>query len=157
MIVNMWQQLPAESHYSCIKMQSQLQEWPAMEVLSVIRFLLAKEISQAKIHRKVAAVYGANTMTFRGVSNWCHEFETGRMRFSVVGRPSNIVHRTVPIWSQVTAVKKYCWPSIPIRLKGHASDKGISCSKMTSTNWYTSGINVSVCRAIMRKSDQCGL
>jgi hypothetical protein len=36
---------------------------------SVIPFLLANGLSEVKIHRQVLAVFGANYMTFKGVSH----------------------------------------------------------------------------------------
>jgi hypothetical protein len=73
----------------------------------VISFLLAKGISRSEINREVVAVYGANAMTFHGVSHWCHGFETGRM--SVTNSPRSgrsSTSPTVQFWSKVTTTEK---------------------------------------------------
>jgi hypothetical protein len=62
-----------------------------MDVRSVMRFLLAKGFSQAKIHQEVVTVYGTNAVTFQGVRHWYREFETGHMSVTYspwLGRPS---------------------------------------------------------------------
>jgi hypothetical protein len=46
-----------------------LQEWPVLEDRSMIRFLLAKGLSQAKIDHKVVTMYSTNAMTFQSVSH----------------------------------------------------------------------------------------
>jgi len=46
-------------------------------VLSVIRFLNAKEERPAEIHKQIVAVYG-NLVNRQNVTKWCREFSEGR-------------------------------------------------------------------------------
>ena len=46
------------------------------EVLSVIRFLIAKFERPAEIHKRIIAVYG-NVMNRQNVVKWCCEFYEG--------------------------------------------------------------------------------
>ena len=63
------------------------------EVTAVIRFLSAKNISAAEIHRQITEVYGPNIMSDSKVRKWMRAFNEGREnvhdepRF---GRPSVI-------------------------------------------------------------------
>lgn len=50
----------------------------ACEIRSVIRFLCAKEVKAAEIHRQISAVYGQNIMTGGMVRRWVRAFKDGR-------------------------------------------------------------------------------
>jgi hypothetical protein len=47
-------------------------------IRAVIRFLWAKKIQPADIHRQVREVYGEGTMSESMVRRWCRQFESGR-------------------------------------------------------------------------------
>jgi transposase len=54
-------------------------ETPAdCEIRAVIRFLQAKNIQPADIHRQVCEVYGEGVMSDSMVRRWCRQFESGR-------------------------------------------------------------------------------
>jgi hypothetical protein len=48
------------------------------EVRTVIRFLHAKQMSAADIHRELCVVYGPNIMSEGSVRQWCRMFRNGR-------------------------------------------------------------------------------
>jgi len=48
------------------------------EIRAVIRFLQAKNIQPADIHRQVCEVYGEGAMGDSMVRRWCRQFESGR-------------------------------------------------------------------------------
>ncbi|GFW83103.1 histone-lysine N-methyltransferase SETMAR [Trichonephila clavipes] len=48
------------------------------EIRSVIRFLTAKNISAAEIHRQISDVYGPNAMSSSKVRKWVRAFKDGR-------------------------------------------------------------------------------
>jgi len=48
------------------------------EIRAVIRFLQAKNIQPADIHRQVCEVYGEGAMSDSIVRRWCKQFESGR-------------------------------------------------------------------------------
>jgi len=48
------------------------------EIRAVIRFLQAKNIQPADIHRQVCEVYGEGAMSDSMVRRWCRQFESGR-------------------------------------------------------------------------------
>ncbi|GBN55166.1 hypothetical protein AVEN_231700-1 [Araneus ventricosus] len=61
------------------------------EVREVIRFLWAKKLSAAGIHRELCAVYRPNIMSEGVVRQWVHFFKDGRTNIpdeSRSGRPS---------------------------------------------------------------------
>ncbi|GBL72998.1 hypothetical protein AVEN_128168-1 [Araneus ventricosus] len=61
------------------------------EVRGVIRFLWAKRLSAADIHRELCAVYGPNIMSEGVVRQWVRFFKDGRTNIhdkSRSGRPS---------------------------------------------------------------------
>ncbi|KAJ4445411.1 hypothetical protein ANN_07216 [Periplaneta americana] len=61
------------------------------EVRAVIRFLHAKSLNAAEIHRQLCVVYGPNVMSQRKVSSWCKQFSEGRTNVhdeERSGRPS---------------------------------------------------------------------
>ncbi|GBN74832.1 hypothetical protein AVEN_137482-1 [Araneus ventricosus] len=61
------------------------------EVRRVIRFLWAKKLSAADIHRELCAVYGPNIMSEGSVRQWVRFFKDGRTNIhdeSRSGRPS---------------------------------------------------------------------
>ena len=47
------------------------------EIRAVIRFLEAKNIQPADIHRQVCEVYGEEAMSGSMVRRWCWQFESG--------------------------------------------------------------------------------
>jgi hypothetical protein len=54
-------------------------EYPAIcEVQLVIRFLNAKNVRPAEIHRHIVEVYGEGAMKAGGVREWCRLFKEGR-------------------------------------------------------------------------------
>ena len=66
------------------------------EVLSVIRFLIAKFERPAEIHKRIIAVYG-NVMNRQNVTKWCRELSEGRADIhdeQRSGRPSLISDET---------------------------------------------------------------
>ncbi|GFV65905.1 histone-lysine N-methyltransferase SETMAR [Trichonephila clavipes] len=48
------------------------------EIRSVIRFLTAKNVSVAEIHRQISDVYGPNAMSSSKVHKWVRAFKDGR-------------------------------------------------------------------------------
>jgi hypothetical protein len=48
------------------------------KIPAVIRFLPAKNMSAAEIHREICAVYGRNEMSDGTVRQWCRMFKDGR-------------------------------------------------------------------------------
>ncbi|GFX12532.1 uncharacterized protein TNCV_3156531 [Trichonephila clavipes] len=48
------------------------------EIRSVIRFLTAKNVSAAEIHRQISDVYGPNAMSSSKVRKWVRAFMDGR-------------------------------------------------------------------------------
>jgi hypothetical protein len=63
------------------------------EICAVIRFLHAKNVSAAEIHRELCTVNGQNITSEGSVRRWCKIFKDGRakkiltMKSEVVGRP----------------------------------------------------------------------
>ncbi|GBN28619.1 hypothetical protein AVEN_36171-1 [Araneus ventricosus] len=49
------------------------------EVRSVIRFLNAKKVKPAEIHRQLVEIYGENVMTDGMVRKWVRQFNDGRI------------------------------------------------------------------------------
>ncbi|GFX95014.1 histone-lysine N-methyltransferase SETMAR [Trichonephila clavipes] len=63
------------------------------EIWSVIRFLTAKNVSAAEIHRQISDVYGPNAMSSSKVHKWVRAFKDGRKNVHDEprsGRPSVI-------------------------------------------------------------------
>ncbi|GBN93450.1 hypothetical protein AVEN_182407-1 [Araneus ventricosus] len=63
------------------------------EVHSVIRFLNAKKVKPAEIHRQLVEIYGENVMTDGMVRKWVRQFNDGRTNVhdeARSGRPSVI-------------------------------------------------------------------
>lgn len=61
------------------------------EVRAVIRFIWAKKIKPAEIHRELCSVYGENIMSDSAVRKWCRLFGEGRTNVhdeERSGRPS---------------------------------------------------------------------
>ncbi|GBM16608.1 hypothetical protein AVEN_88950-1 [Araneus ventricosus] len=61
------------------------------EVRSIIRFLNAKKVKPAEIHRQLVEIYGENVMTDGMVRKWVRHFKDGRTNVHVEarsGRPS---------------------------------------------------------------------
>ncbi|GBN66941.1 hypothetical protein AVEN_168209-1 [Araneus ventricosus] len=64
------------------------------EVRSVIRFLNAKEVKPAEIHRQRVEIYGENVMTDGMVRKWARQFNDGRTNVhdeARSGRPSVVI------------------------------------------------------------------
>jgi hypothetical protein len=53
------------------------------EILAVIRFLHAKNISVAKIYRELGSVYGHNVTSEGTVGQWCRMFKDGDQMFTI--------------------------------------------------------------------------
>ena len=51
------------------------------EIRSVIRFLKAKNVSAAEIHRQISDVYGPNAMSSSKVRKWMRVFKDGWENF----------------------------------------------------------------------------
>ncbi|GFW11148.1 HTH_48 domain-containing protein [Trichonephila clavipes] len=63
------------------------------EIRSVIRFLTAKNVLAAEIHRQISDVYGSNAMSSNKVRKWVRAFKGGRENVNDEprsGRPSVI-------------------------------------------------------------------
>lgn len=60
-------------------MSARLDQWNKQEVRAVIRFLNAKNLSAAEIHRQLVDVYGEDVMTRQSVAKWCVHFRAGRV------------------------------------------------------------------------------
>ncbi|GBN03244.1 hypothetical protein AVEN_229023-1 [Araneus ventricosus] len=61
------------------------------EVRSVIRFLNAKKVKPAEIHRQLVEIYGENVMTDGMARKWVRQYNNGRINFhdeERSGRPS---------------------------------------------------------------------
>ena len=72
----------------------------ACEIRSVIRFLTARNISAADIHRQITEVYGPNAMSEGKVRKWVREFKGGRENVNDEersGRPSVITDDLVNV------------------------------------------------------------
>ena len=70
----------------------------AYEVRSVIRFLSARNLSAAEIHRQICEVYGDTVMSESKVRKWVREFKDGRDNVrdeGRSGRPSLITDELV--------------------------------------------------------------
>ncbi|GFV00446.1 histone-lysine N-methyltransferase SETMAR [Trichonephila clavipes] len=68
------------------------------EIRSVIRFLTAKNVSAAEIHRQISDVYGPNVMSSSKVRKWVRAFKDGRENVHDEprsGRPSVITDALV--------------------------------------------------------------
>lgn len=83
---------------------SSIIESPAKcEVRSVIRFLHAKKLNAAEIHRQICEVYGPNIMSDSAVRRWCREFSEGRTNVhdeDRSGRPSLLTNELVELVNQ---------------------------------------------------------
>ena len=72
-------------------MASKISDPASCEVRAVIRFLNAKGINAAQIHRELIEVYGPGVMGEGKVRQWCREFKSGRTNVhdeERSGRPS---------------------------------------------------------------------
>ncbi|GFV36632.1 HTH_48 domain-containing protein [Trichonephila clavipes] len=70
------------------------------EIRSVIRFLTAKNVSAAEIHRQISDVYGPNAMSSSKVRKWLRAFKGGRENVNDeprFGRPSVITDDLVNV------------------------------------------------------------
>ncbi|GFW77200.1 histone-lysine N-methyltransferase SETMAR [Trichonephila clavipes] len=64
------------------------------EIRSVIRFLTAKNVSAAEIHRQISDVYGPNAMSSSKVRKWVRAFKDGWENVHDEprsGRPSSVI------------------------------------------------------------------
>jgi hypothetical protein len=55
------------------------------EIRAVIRFLHAKSISAAELHRELCSVYGHNVTSEVTVRQWCRMFKDGEQMFTTKG------------------------------------------------------------------------
>jgi hypothetical protein len=60
-------------------MATRREQWSKEEVLAVIRFLNARHVSAAEIHRQLVEVYGEEVMNRQSVAKWCAQFKAGRV------------------------------------------------------------------------------
>lgn len=60
-------------------MASKLETWSKLEVRSVVRFLTAKGLAPAEIHKELVMVYGDGVMSRKQVSVWSSAFKHGRV------------------------------------------------------------------------------
>jgi hypothetical protein len=51
---------------------------PSCEISAVIRFLRARNMTAAEIHRELCAVYDQNRMNEGSIRQWCRMFKDGR-------------------------------------------------------------------------------
>jgi hypothetical protein len=65
---------------SCqLKMATCWKQWSKEEVRAVIRFMNARHVSAAEIHRQLVEVYGEEVMSRQSVAKWCAHFKAGRV------------------------------------------------------------------------------
>ncbi|GBM94243.1 hypothetical protein AVEN_154452-1 [Araneus ventricosus] len=81
------------------------------EVRSVIRFLSARNLSAADIHRQICEVYGATAMCEGKVRKWVREFKARRDNVhddSLSGRPSVITEDMVaPVEAKILENRRF--------------------------------------------------
>jgi len=58
---------------------TRLVQWSQEKISVVIRFVHARHVSAAEIHRKLVEVYGEEAMSRQSVANWCSDFKSGRI------------------------------------------------------------------------------
>lgn len=63
-------------------MAARLNTWTTEEVRSVVRFLNAKCVSPAEIHKQLVEIYGQDVMSKKQVYTWCTLFANGRTSVS---------------------------------------------------------------------------
>jgi hypothetical protein len=61
------------------------------EIHTVIRFIHAKTLNAAEIHRKLRAVYGQNVMSEGTVRQSCRMFKDGRTNEQMITTKSEVV------------------------------------------------------------------
>jgi len=49
------------------------------QIRAVIRFLHARHVSAAEVHRQLVEVYGDEAMSRQSVANWCSDFKSGQI------------------------------------------------------------------------------
>lgn len=64
--------------YCGVKMFKTIERPADCEIRSVIRFLTARNVSAADIHRQICEVYGSNAMSDSKVRKWVRSFKDGR-------------------------------------------------------------------------------
>ncbi|GBM69716.1 hypothetical protein AVEN_88221-1 [Araneus ventricosus] len=69
------------------------------EVRSVIRFLNAKNVKPAEIHRQLVEIYGENVMTDGIVRKWVRQFNDGRKMFMTKHGVGDLL-LSVMVWLQ---------------------------------------------------------
>jgi hypothetical protein len=63
----------------CCCMATRLVHWSQEEICAVIRFLHARHVSAAEVHRQLVEVYGDEAMSRQSVANWCSDFKSRRI------------------------------------------------------------------------------
>jgi len=79
-------------------MAKRIENSAGCEIRAVIRFLQAKNIQPADIHRQVCDVYGEGATSDSMVRRWCRQFESGRDKVhddKRSGRPSVVTPHLV--------------------------------------------------------------
>ncbi|KAJ4432093.1 hypothetical protein ANN_20707 [Periplaneta americana] len=66
------------SEPQAVKMCAAIASPARCEVLSVIRFIVAKNCKASEIHRQLCEVYGPDVISEGGVRQWCCMFKNGR-------------------------------------------------------------------------------
>ncbi|GFX47054.1 histone-lysine N-methyltransferase SETMAR [Trichonephila clavipes] len=98
------------------------------EIRSVIRFLTAKNVSAAEIHRQISDVYGPNAMSSSKVRKWIREdrrftISTLALEFPNVGRTT--LHKVV---SEKLKFRKLCARCVPRLLTEEHKLKRMACA-----------------------------
>ena len=60
-------------------MATLLEKWSKVEMRSVIRFLVAKDLKSSEIHTEIKSVYGEDVMGKPQVYEWCSKFKAGHI------------------------------------------------------------------------------
>jgi hypothetical protein len=74
-----------------LNMATRREQWSKEEVHVVIRFLNARYVSAAEIHRQLVEVYWEEVMSCQSVAKWCAHFRAGRVGTTdngISGRPT---------------------------------------------------------------------
>ncbi|GBM96854.1 hypothetical protein AVEN_126646-1 [Araneus ventricosus] len=70
------------------------------EARSVIRFLNAKKVKPAEIHRQLVEIYGENVMTDGMVRKWVRQFNDGRTNVHDEARGMGDLLLSMTVWLQ---------------------------------------------------------
>jgi hypothetical protein len=85
----------------CLEMSMKIENPTSCEIWSVIKFLKARNVCLAEIHRQVCEVYGENAMSDGMVRRWCRMFSEGRTNVHVDDRSSCLSLVTADLLDQV--------------------------------------------------------